>query len=60
MSAQVLSFNQSKPKNEVCRYIVVKAKIDKDSDLRFSISPEIMHWRDDLWIIDLNLSLIHI
>ena len=54
MSAQVLSFNQSKPKNEVCRYIVVKAKIDKNSDLRFSISPEIMHWRDDLWIIDLN------
>lgn len=53
MSAQVLSFKQRKVQ-ETERYLVLKAELDKDSENRFFLSPEIMHWRDDIWIIDLG------
>lgn len=54
MSAQVLSFSNKQHSRKLHRYLVLKADIPKDSDLRFSISPEVMHWEKDIWIIDLG------
>lgn len=53
MTAQVLSFKPRSLEN-LERYIVIQANFSHDSNDRFCLSPEVMHWHQDLWLIDIG------
>lgn len=55
MNAAILSFPPStKADKAFLRYLVVQIAWSADSDDRFCLSPDVMHWQHDIWLIDLQ------